>query len=490
MAAVEFQGRRMIMDVRIKAGPLIGTAYVPPSKSYAHRMLICAALAEGNSTVKAINKSDDVMATLACIEALGAQAELVPLDQEAAQKAVREHMKTKGLPAVGALVGLKDLVNAKVTGAACGARLAESGCGTERAGDAEAAEGAEGAGGDEAAEGAEGAGTAAACSGAELPVYPCNESGSTLRFFIPLALVLTGGGVFTCTPRLIERGISVYEEIFADKDISIETGEDSITVRGKLEAGHYQVRGDISSQFVTGLLFALPLLENGSIIELIPPVESRPYIDITIDALKEFGINILEFRENAFRIEGGQKYTPCDIRVEGDWSAAAFLFAFNEGGSSLSVQGLKETTRQGDHLGKDYLWALRDAGAKVDLSSCPDLGPVLFAVAALRCGGRFTGIRRLRLKESDRVAAMAEEMAKIGVDMEILDENNAFVYPSRLHTPSEPLSGHNDHRVVMALAVLLSVTGGVIEGAEAVNKSWPGFFEEMEELGLQVEYLD
>lgn len=407
-------------------------------------MIIASALAGGISTVQGVSESDDIKATLECVRALGAKADLVPIDMDAAKSVIKEREEMAGTP-VGAFVGLSSLLNAHIDGRDTG--------------------------------------------NTELPVFPCNESGSTLRFFIPIALALTGGGTFTGTPRLIERGISVYEELFEGTGIEIEKGVDYITVKGKLTPGEFKARGNVSSQFVTGLFFALPLLESGSIVELITPVESRPYIDITMDALASFGIKIEEYRENVFRIPGNQKYEPGIRRVESDWSAASVLFAFNEGTSSLSVKGLNENSVQGDRVGKNYLWALRDAGERLDISSCPDLGPVLFSAAALRRGGTFTGTRRLQIKESDRAAAMAEELSKIGVDM-VIGENEVEVHPAKLHTPGEPLSSHNDHRIVMALTVVLSVTGGIIEGAEAVNKSWPTFFDDMSELGLKTEIIE
>ena len=303
---------------------------------------------------------------------------------------------------------------------------------------------------------------------------------------------MCGGGCFTGAPRLIERGIGIYEDLFSDRGISVDKTNNSISVRGKLSAGEYKIRGDVSSQFITGMLFALSLLNEESRIEVLPPVESRAYIDITIDVLKTFGVQVTEEKENLFTIRGGQNYQAGSYRVEGDWSNAAFLYAFNAVGNELEIDGLNEHSIQGDRVCVscfDQLTGKSAATAEelsIDLSNTPDLGPVLFAAAAALRGGYFTGTRRLRIKESDRAQAMAEELQKFGVQC-MVGENEVVVLQSLLRKPEVPLNGHNDHRIVMALSVLASVTGGMIEGAEAVRKSWPEFFEVMRAAGLDAE---
>lgn len=327
-------------------------------------------------------------------------------------------------------------------------------------------------------------------------IFPCRESGSTLRFMIPAALVLCGGGIFTGTERLIERGIGIYEEVFAEAavlgaDIQVEKEADQIRIKGNFPAGNYQLRGDVSSQFVTGMLLALPLLQADSTLNVLPPVESRPYIDITIDVMKQFGVIVEEKEPNFFTIRGGQKYQAGTYQVEGDWSNGAFLYGFNEVGSELQIGGLNPDSLQGDkacvkmfsQLGAGRATGDPALSASIDLSDTPDLGPVLFAVAAAKGGGSFTGIKRLRIKESDRAQAMAEELAKFGVGCSIT-ENEMIIRSSGLKKPEEPLDGHNDHRIVMALSILSSITGGTICGAEAVRKSWPDYFEVMQKAGL------
>ena len=321
-------------------------------------------------------------------------------------------------------------------------------------------------------------------------IFPCRESGSTLRFFIPLALAVRGEGTFTGTPRLIERGIGIYEELFAGCGISVEKTADQIRVQGQLKAGEYQIRGDVSSQFVTGMLFALSVLKEDSLLKVLPPVESRPYIDITIDVMKKFGVIVEENEPNTFVIIGGQKYQAGHYIVEGDWSNGAFLYAFNEVGSKLEINGLNPESIQGDKKCLEFYRILQDMEpVGIDLSDTPDLGPVLFATAAALHGGRFTGIRRLRIKESDRVGAMAEELEKFGVTCQI-SENDMEITSSELGKPAQPLDGHNDHRIVMALSIPASLTGATILGAEAVAKSWPDYFNVLQNAGMDLTMID
>ncbi len=321
--------------------------------------------------------------------------------------------------------------------------------------------------------------------GQKSDIFPCRESGSTLRFFIPIALARMPRVTFTGSERLLSRGISVYEELFAEKGISVQKTKEAITLSGTLSPGEYRVRGDVSSQFITGLLYALPLLDGDSTLSVSAPVESRSYIDITLDALRAFGIVITEVSPNVFAIRGRQSFCFCEAFTEGDWSNAAFLLALNQLGGEVSVSGLKAESRQGDRVCLALFEALKKENPLIDLSDCPDLAPVLFALAAEMGGARFVGTKRLKIKESDRADAMCRELAKLGAVSEIT-ENAVLVLPSVLHAPSETLDGHNDHRIVMALAVLLTRLGGVIEGANAVSKSFPDFFTVLRDCGIEV----
>lgn len=316
----------------------------------------------------------------------------------------------------------------------------------------------------------------------ESNVLDCNESGSTLRFLIPMALTMNKEFIFKGSKKLFERPLGIYETICAENGFLFEKCADSLKVKGKLKSGEYKIRGDISSQFVTGLIFALSVTEGDSIIKIIPPFESKSYVLVTIECLKRFGVSV-ELDGLNVRIRGGQKYTLRSIQVEGDYSNAAYMDAFNESGSDIKINGLSDSV-QGDRVYKEYFKRL-DEFCTLDISDCPDLGPILFAVAALKNGAIFTGTRRLAIKESDRCGAMGEELAKFGICTEISD-NKVIIKKSEIKKPSQVLSSHNDHRILMALSVLLCVTGGSISCAEAVNKSFPEYFDTIKHLGADV----
>lgn len=398
------------MTVKIKPSLLKGAIKAPPSKSMAHRYLICAGLARGESVIKNVAFSQDVLATLDCLETLGAD------------------IKKEG-----------DTVYIK------GADISEFNGG----------------------------------------VFPCRESGSTLRFFIPLALLSKGRSLFTGYGRLMERPMEIYERLCADCGLFYEKGADGISLSGVLKGGNIEIPGDISSQFITGLLFALPFAEEDSRILLTGKTESLGYIDMTVDALKKFGIEIKKEKENILYVKGLQKYKARQLTVEGDHSNAAFLDAFNYIGGAAEVQGLDENSLQGDRVYKKYFELLKQGTPTLDVSHCPDLAPVLMTLASALNGAVLVGTRRLKIKESDRGEVMKRELSKFGAKIET-EENRITVFKSGLYKPSEILCGHNDHRVVMSLAVLASVYGGVIEGAESVRKSYPDFFEAVGKLGLEV----
>ena len=317
----------------------------------------------------------------------------------------------------------------------------------------------------------------------------CRESGSTLRFFIPLALLTRRQVEFTGTPKLLSRPLGIYEELCARQGDAFLRGEDALRVRGSLTGGTYEVPGNISSQFITGLLFALPLAERDSRIVITTGLESRSYIDLTLQALRAFGIRAGWQDGTTIFVPGRQRYIPRDMAVEGDYSGAAFFAALNALGSDIGITGLSPDSLQGDKAYEAYFPSLCADRPLIDISDQPDLGPILFAVAAAKNGARFTGTRRLRIKESDRAAAMARELAAFGTEV-LVEENAVTVTPRNFHRPERVLSGHNDHRIVMALAVLLTLTGGEIEGAQAVRKSFPAFFDKLRSLGVEVEHYE
>ncbi len=393
------------MKVEIEKGRASGKIKAPPSKSYAHRLLICGALAEGNSQIDGVSESVDMKATLECIKALGADF-------------------TKNGDTVSINGGIKE----------------------------------------------------------ENRQFHCYESGSTLRFFIPIALLTGDVCTFTGTERLMSRGISVYEEIFKSQGILCAKENDKIVLKGKLHPDVFSLRGDVSSQFISGLLFALPLLNGDSIINITTELESAAYVDITIECLKSFGIEIVR-GQNTLYIRGNQKYKACHQVVEGDYSNSAFLDALNLLGGDVSVLGLNEFSFQGDRVYREYFKSLENDTPTLDVSACPDLAPVLFALASVKNGATFVGTRRLKIKESDRAAAMKAELEKLGVEVKVFE--NSVTVSGGATVPSAELCGHNDHRIVMALSVLLTHFGGVINGCEAVSKSYPGFFEDIAKLGIR-----
>lgn len=400
-------------SVKIEKFTPKGKVEAPPSKSMAHRLILCSALCEGESTVRNVVLSRDIEATLRCITALGAKWEL-------------------------------DGSTLKITG------------------------------------------TDVAKSAPE-KVLDCGESGSTLRFFVPLAWVSGSRFEFTGAKSLMDRPQSEYEEICRRQGVRFKVGEDYILTQGKMSGGTFLVSGNVSSQFISGLLFALPLLEGDSEIYILPPVESKPYIDMTIDTLEQFGIKTQRRSANEIFVPGGQKYRCGDFTVEGDFSNAAFFDAFNFLGGNVQVSGLNMQSKQGDKVYKDIFRALEKSRPTLNLSDCPDLGPIAFALASVKNGAVFNGVHRLRLKESDRIYAMVTELEKLGVTCDV-DDDTIAVYPAELHPAGSPLSSHNDHRVAMALSVLLTTVGGEIDNAQAVSKSMPDFFEKLEELGGQLRY--
>lgn len=384
----------------------IGSVTAPPSKSMAHRMLICAGLAKGESRIANVAPSEDILATLDCLDALGA-------------------------------VGNMDERNVTVRGT-----------------------------------------DIFSVSGGA--VLPCRECGSTLRFLIPLCLLSGQSIVLKGSETLLRRPLSVYETLCSEQGLLFLRGSDALRLRGPLQSGSYAMDGGVSSQFVSGLLFALPLLPKDSTLRLLPPVESRPYIDMTLSAMRRFGVTATWRDEQTLFLPGGQQYRPQNATVEGDWSNAAFFLAMG-----VPVEGLDPDSLQGDRSCVSLMERLQNEFSEVDLSDCPDLGPVLFAFAAAHHGGRFTGTRRLRDKESDRIAAMAAELNKFGITLST--EENTVTVGAGLHRPAETLDGHGDHRIVMALATLCVTTGGTIRGAEAVKKSFPDFFDRLRALKIEVD---
>lgn len=433
------------MRVKIEKSTANGTVIAPPSKSLAHRLMIACALSQEGGKVVGISDSEDMAATLDCIKTLGITSQkngdTVTFEKE------RENTEI-------------DDNNAKT-------QCVENGINGEFANDENNAYADEN------------------CL-KNAKVFHCRESGSTLRFFLPIAAAFFEKSVFVGSKRLLERGVEVYEKALDEKGVEVVCDGEKITLSGRLKNGSYTLRGDVSSQYVSGLLFALPLLLGDSEIRVLPPVESRAYIDMTIDVLKKAGIEIAEKEENVFSIKGNQRYLVGEYIVEGDWSNGAMLLALNELGGNVEVEGLDANSVQGDKVCKAIFKELNDKNAVVDLANCPDLAPIAFCVAAVKEGAAFVGTRRLKIKESDRAQSMAQELAKFGINVEVR-ENEVVIHKNNIKTPDCAIYGHNDHRIVMACSILLSAVGGVVEGAEAVKKSFPNFFETIGKLGVKYE---
>ncbi len=408
------------MDVKITPRRLSGVVTPPPSKSLAHRYVIAAALAAGTSVIKNVSFSEDVEATLRCMETLGAR-------WEAAED---------------------------------GLRIA--GIGGQRR-----------------------------PFGGNLPRFDCGESGSTLRFLIPLALTVDQGGIFTGRGRLMERPQQPYFDLFDQRGISHTQEDGVLTVRGSLSPGEYRLRGDVSSQFFTGLLLALPLLEGPSVVISTTKLESASYTAMTMGVLERCGVRVRWSPAlNGFGVEPGI-YSPFEETVEADWSQAAFWYAAIALGSNLRLRGLKGQSPQGDAAVVTHSKKLSLTGeVKIDLSDCPDLLPPLAVMAAVRRGTtHFTHAARLRLKESDRLETVSRMLKAIGGA--VTEEEDGLTVYGVSTLPGGTVDGANDHRIVMAAAVAATRCQGpvTIRGAEAVKKSYPHFWRDYENLGGAVHVL-
>ena len=306
-------------------------------------------------------------------------------------------------------------------------------------------------------------------------IMDCGESGSTLRFLIPVALALKRGGRFTGHGRLMERPQEPYFRLFAEKGIAWSLENGVLAVEGRLTPGVYALPGDVSSQFITGLLYALPLLEGDSELVLTTALESRGYVDMTLDALAQFGVAAEYDGDRRFRVPGNQAYRHRDLAIEGDWSNAAFWFAAAFLGHRVIGEQLARLTRPGP--------------AELDVSQCPDLVPPLAAMAALRAGETtaIVNAARLRIKESDRLASVTQVLSTLGADVEEHDDHLVIRGRERL-TVGVTVSGHNDHRIAMMAAIAATRCQGpvTITGAECVNKSYPRFWADYEALGGQI----
>ena len=320
------------------------------------------------------------------------------------------------------------------------------------------------------------------------PTFDCKESGTTLRIFLPIAIQKYENATFIGSDRLIERGINIYEEIF--KYVRFNKDKYSIKTNGLINAGKYELAGNISSQYISGLLYALPLLDDNSEITISTKLESKDYVLMTLDVLKNYGINIetniyehLDDNEKIFfKINGNQKYIANDYSIEGDYSNAAFIDAFNYFDNEITLNGLNPSSLQADKIYKEHFETLNKGSAIIDISNCIDLGPILITFASLKHGAKFINTERLKIKESDRGNVIANELKKCGADIEVYD-NEIIINKKELHKPNATLYSHNDHRIAMSLSLLSTIFDIEIDGSECVSKSYPGYFDDLKKLG-------
>ena len=323
------------------------------------------------------------------------------------------------------------------------------------------------------------------------PILDCGESGSTLRFFIPIALAVAGGGIFTGHGRLMERPQGPYFQLFDKKGIFYDQKDGVLTVRGALTPGEYVLPGNVSSQFFTGLLFALPLLDGVSAVVSSTEIESREYITMTLEAMRLAGVPVAERPGlRSFEVLHAA-YQPFEATVEADWSQAGFWYAANFLDSQVEIRGLDPDSAQGDKVVSELYWRLaRPGDAEIDVSGCPDLLPPLAVMAAVRSGTtRFTNAARLRMKESDRLSTITAALAALGA--KVHEEPDRLIIVGKPSLPGGTVDSANDHRIAMMAAIAATgCTGPVtIRGAECVQKSYPDFWEVYRSLGGDIHVL-
>lgn len=419
------------MIAKVFPGKCSGKITIPPSKSMAHRAIICASLANGVSRIDNIAYSQDILTTIEGMRALG--AEIITHD---------DFIEVTGVK--------KPLISSKQE------------------------------------------------------IF-CNESGSTLRFFIPIFSLTNQKIVFSGKGRLMDRPQSVYETIFKEQGLSFIQENGTISIEGALKPQKYCLQGNVSSQFISGLLFALPLCDQASTIEIKDPFESRSYVSLTMQMLEHFGIEVEFSDSHTIYIKGRQEYHSGCYSVEGDYSQLAFFACLAALNHDLEVSGVHHNSKQGD---KAILKLLKQAnvsfkesvngysicksevtGSEIDLADCPDLGPILCVLAAFAKGTtHIKNAGRLRIKESDRIAAMECELKKLGVNIRS-EESDIYIEGCSSYEGGVIFDGHNDHRIVMSLAIAATMCQQpcTIQGAQAVQKSYPQFFEDLTSLGIEVE---
>ena len=408
------------MNIELHPHPLNGIISVPTSKSLAHRAIICASLSKGTSHIYDISMSKDIEATITSMQNLGADI----------------HMD-----------GSTCIITGIQSWNSC--------------------------------------------------VCDCNESGSTLRFLIPIAATQCIDCSFVGKSSLFSRPMSVYADLFAQQNLQFQQESSGIHIQGGLQADTFEVPGNISSQFISGILMACPLLHKDSLLKVQPPFESQSYVDLTLFMLKKFGIHIQKVDTYTFFIPGNQSYSCCDYTVEGDYSQMAFFAVLGVIRHSISVSNMNLDSLQGDKKILDWIPYQKENDQLVfkkhalvaqdfDIADCPDLGPILCVLAAYSKGtSHLLHTKRLRYKECDRIAAMEMELKKWGVVISS-DEDSITIHGKESYCMDSvvEMDSHNDHRIAMACTVfsLCANSASVLKGCEAIQKSYPNFFNHIDSL--------
>lgn len=421
-------------SLKIYNNKLKGAVKIPPSKSMAHRAVICASLSKGKSIITNIDLSDDIIATIDGMKALGAKIEI----------------KDKSLEITGLNLNEEFL---------------------------------------------------------EERVIDCNESGSTLRFLIPISLLNDSNNRFVGRGNLGKRPLNVYYDIFKEQGIRYlyKEQELDLKIKGKLNSGEFKIPGNISSQFITGLMFALPLLNGDSKIIIEGTLESKGYIDLTLKALYDFGIDIENKDYNEFIIKGNQKYIGREYRVEGDYSQGAFFLCADAIGNEVSCKDLDINSLQGDREVIDILERMGvlfnksedsiigvSKGLKstiIDAKGCPDIIPILSVVASLSNGRtEIINAKRLRIKECDRLSAINLELSKLGA--KIYEKEDGLIIDGIYEFKGGVnVWSHKDHRIAMMLAIAATRCKEeiILDDFECVSKSYPNFFDDFKALGGKID---
>lgn len=423
-------------NIKIIPSELNGKINIPPSKSLAHRAIISAGLSDGVSNIENIIFSEDIKATIRGMKSLGIKIHDISNYSEV--NVGRRTLKVEGKKELTLLNNTID----------------------------------------------------------------CAESGSTLRFLIPIALRAEKEVTFTGRGKLVSRPLDVYYNIFKNQGINYKTSNDELplTVGGKINSGKFHVKGNISSQFITGLMFTLPFLDGDSKIVITTELESKGYVDLTIDTLKKFGIEIENKNYKEFFIKGNQTSISRDYRVQGDFSQGAFFIVAGILGSKVKILDLDVDSLQGDKaiidivkkmganiiIGRDYVEAKKSKthGITIDASECPDLVPILAVLGAVSYGTtKIINAQRLRIKECDRLKAMATELSKIGANIKELEDG--LIIEGKEQLKGGVVDSWNDHRIAMAMAIasIRCTEPVIIKNSTAVNKSYPDFWRDFEKVG-------